>query len=383
MKKAIVLGCGLIGSAMVRDLCGDEGFRVTAADVEDRNLQAVSSLPNVSRAQLDLADAALVRKLVSNFDVVLGALPSTLGLATLAAVLESRKPYVDISFMNEDPLQLDGFARERGTTAIVDCGVAPGLANMIIGYCSGHMDTVDRVEYCVGGLPKTRRRPYEYKAPFAPYDVIEEYTRPARMVEDGQVVVKPALSEPVLMDFPQVGTLEAFNTDGLRSLLKTINARNMKEKTLRYPGHRDLILALRETGFFGKEGIEVKGIRVAPADVTARLLFPLWALEPGEQEFTLMRVVVEGSVQGCCRRYTYDLYDEYEPTTGMTSMARTTGFPCVIVARMLAEGSLNMPGVHPPEVLGMQQGMLSKIIAEMAARGVFLHHHEEEIQTLG
>jgi saccharopine dehydrogenase-like NADP-dependent oxidoreductase len=203
------------------------------------------------------------------------------------------------------------------------------------------------------------------------------------MVEDGQVVVKPALSEPVLMDFPQVGTLEAFNTDGLRSLLKTINARNMKEKTLRYPGHRDLILALRETGFFGKEGIEVKGIRVAPADVTARLLFPLWALEPGEQEFTLMRVVVEGSVQGRCRRYTYDLYDEYEPTTGMTSMARTTGFPCVIVARMLAEGSLNMPGVHPPEVLGMQQGMLSKIIAEMAARGVFLHHHEEEIQTLG
>jgi saccharopine dehydrogenase-like NADP-dependent oxidoreductase len=379
MKKAIVLGCGLIGSAMVRDLAADEGFRVTVADVDQGNLNAVSDLQKVSRIERDLGNADLVQELVSDFDVVLGALPSRLGLATLRAVIESGKPYADISFMSEDFLQLDGLAREKGVTAVVDCGVAPGLANMIIGYCATAMDELERVEFYVGGLPKQRRWPYQYKAPFAPYDVIEEYTRPARLVENGQVVVKPALSEPELMDFPRVGTLEAFNTDGLRSLIKTIKAKNMKEKTLRYPGHRDMMCALRETGFFAKEEIEVRGQRVAPVDLTAKLLFPLWARAPGEEEFTIMHVIVEGRANGKYHRYTYDLYDEYDPKTDMTSMARTTGYPCVIVARMLADGSLRMPGVQPPEVLGMQPGMLSTVSTALAARGVILHHKVEDL----
>jgi saccharopine dehydrogenase-like NADP-dependent oxidoreductase len=379
MKKAIVLGCGLIGSAMVRDLATDEGFRVTVADVDQENLSAVSDLQKVYRIERDLGNADLVQELVSDFDVVLGALPSRLGLATLRAVIESGKPYADISFMSEDFLQLDGLAREKGVTAVVDCGVAPGLANMIIGYCATAMDELERVEFYVGGLPKQRRWPYQYKAPFAPYDVIEEYTRPARLVENGQVVVKPALSEPELMDFPRVGTLEAFNTDGLRSLIKTIKAKNMKEKTLRYPGHRDMMCALRETGFFAKEEIEVRGQRVAPVDLTAKLLFPLWARAPGEEEFTIMHVIVEGRANGKYRRYTYDLYDEYDPKTGMTSMARTTGYPCVIVARMLADGSLRMPGVQPPEALGMQPGMLSAVSTALAARGVILHHKVEDL----
>ncbi|HYK89952.1 MAG TPA: saccharopine dehydrogenase C-terminal domain-containing protein, partial [Acidobacteriota bacterium] len=359
MKKAIVLGCGLVGSAIVRDLAADEDFVVTAADSAEKSLEAVSNVPGVNRIQRDLGNSALVQDLVSDFDVVLGALPSRLGLATLRAVIESGKPYADISFMNDDPLQLNDLARAKGVTAVVDCGVAPGLANMIIGHCSAELDEVERAEYLVGGLPKPRYWPYQYRATFSPFDVIEEYLRPARMVEDGRVVVKPALSDPELITFPKVGTLEAFNTDGLRSLIKTVPAKNMKEKTLRYPGHRDLMCVLRDTGFLGKERIEVNGTSVVPLDVTAKLLFPMWTRPPGEPEFTLLRVLVEGSSDGQKRRYTYDLYDEYDPIKDMTSMARTTGFPCAIVARRLVDGSLRMPGIQPPEMLGKNEGMLA------------------------
>ncbi len=381
MKKAIVLGCGLIGSAIAQDLAADSNFLVTVADVDEKNLAAVAGLPRVNRIRRDLAVAANVRDLVSDVDVVLGALPSRIGLATLRAVIESGRPYVDISFMSEDALQLDGMARKGGVTAVVDCGLAPGLANLIIGYLSTEVDEIERVDYYVGGLPKVRHWPYEYRATFAPYDVVEEYTRPARLVENGRVVVKPALSEPELMSFPRVGTLEAFNTDGLRSLIKTVRARNMREKTLRYPGHRDLMCVLRETGFFGKEEIEIKGARIAPMDLTAKLLFPLWARPHHEEEFTVLRVVVEGFAEGRFRRFTYDLYDEYDPAKDMTSMARTTAFPCAIVARLLADGSLAMPGVQPPEVLGQEPEVLSRVTAALAERGVMIQKKQEDLSS--
>ncbi len=379
MKKIVVLGCGLIGSAMVQDLASDKDIQVTVVDVDEKSLGTVPDLANVQRLRRNLSDSSFVRELAPRFDVVVGALPSRLGLSTLRAVIESGRAYVDISFMNEDPLLLDGLARARNITAVVDCGVAPGLANMIIGHCSKEFDELDLAEYYVGGLPKPRHWPYEYRATFSPYDVLEEYTRPARVVENGQVVVKPALSEPELMEFPHVGTLEAFNTDGLRSLLKTVKARNMKEKTLRYPGHRDLMSVLRETGFFSKEEIEVNGIRIAPREVTARLLFPLWTRKPDEEEFTVMHVAVEGRIGGKRGRHTYFLYDEYDPIAKMTSMARTTGSPCVIIARMLADGSLRMPGVQPPEMLGMQPGLLSRVTAELEQRKIILQHKQEDL----
>ena len=121
--------------------------------------------------------------------------------------------------MADDPMQLDALAREHGVTAVVDCGVSPGVSNVAIGYAVAQLEVTERIEILVGGLPVVRRWPYEYKAPFAPHDVIEEYTRPARIVEHGEVVVREALSEPELVDFPGVGTLEGFNTDGLRSLI--------------------------------------------------------------------------------------------------------------------------------------------------------------------
>src|SRR5690606_37486262 len=132
---------------------------------------------------------------------------------------------------------LDALAKEQGVTAVVDCGLAPGLGNILFGRLNEELDSIDTFLCHVGGLPVVRRKPYEYAAVFSPLDVIEEYTRPARFIENGALVVRPALSDVEKMDLPGVGTLEAFNSDGLRTLAVTMKAPNMKEKTLRYPGH--------------------------------------------------------------------------------------------------------------------------------------------------
>lgn len=378
-KRVIVLGAGLVGATMARDLAADESLDVAVADVSERNLARLSAAANLTRTQADLGSADAVRKLIAPFDLVVGAMPSMLGFMVLRTVIESGKPFSDISFMAEDAMELDALAKKHNVTAVVDCGVAPGLANLIIGDCARRLDVTEDVTFYVGGLPKNPTWPFQYKAPFAPSDVLEEYTRPARLKENGKVVAKPALSEPEILEFPKAGKLEAFNTDGLRSLLKTIDCPNMKEKTLRYPGHIELMRVFRETGLFRKDEIEVRGQKVRPLDVTSKLMFPMWELQPNEPEFTVMRVIVEGRRGTARTRYTYDLFDENDPVTGAHSMARTTGFPCAIVARMILRGEIKEKGVLPPELLGKTPGMLDHVLAELSKRGVTLTNREEAI----
>ncbi len=379
--RAVVLGCGLVGATIARDLADDADVDVLAVDVSADNLARLAQTARVRTLRADLSDRRAVAEAIKESDVVLGALPSRIGLQTLETVIRSGKGYCDISFMPEDATELHALAKENKVTAVVDCGVSPGLSNVMIGHAATQFDRMDRAEIYVGGLPRTRRWPYEYKAPFAPSDVIEEYVRPARLVENGQVVVKGALSEAELMDFPGIGTLEAFNTDGLRSLLKTVQVKNMREKTLRYPGHCELMRVLRETGYFGTEPIDVKGVSVIPREVTAKLLFPLWAGAANEEEFTVLRVLVEGERGVERRRMVFDLHDETDRRSGSSSMARTTGFPCAIVGRMIAAGELREPGVHPPEVLARKPGFFEKMTEALRRRGVFIRHLNELVST--
>lgn len=377
-KKIIVLGCGLVGRTIARDLAADDELTVAIADVRPENLALVSSHGQIQTYPRDLSDPVALVELIGSFDVVVGALASALGYRTLRKVIEAGKPYCDISFMPEDADQLDALAKERGVTAIVDCGVAPGLSNLLAAYASRQLDETHDVDICVGGLPKVRRWPFEYKAPFAPIDVLAEYTRPSRVIVDGRPVTKLALCEPELIDLPHVGTLEAFITDGLRSLTRTLSARNMRERTLRFPGHCELMRVFRETGLFGEEPIEVRGQHVRPIDVTAALLFPKWQHDPNEPEFTVMRVTVNGTRNGTPTRYTYDLYDEFDEATGMSSMSRTTGFPPAILARKLASGELQKPGVFAPEGLADDESIVTHVREELSRRGVEIEERVTE-----
>jgi len=360
-----ILGAGMVGRAMAIDLANN--YSVTSFDVSDQSLQLLKDKnKQVTTIQTDLSEYSKYKTLLHDFDFVISAVPGFMGYKTLEAIIRAQKNVVDISFFPEDALQLDALAKQNNVTAIVDCGVAPGMSNLILGYHNARM-TIDSFECMVGGLPKKRVKPFEYKAPFSPIDVLEEYTRPARYVENKNIVTKPALSDAELIDFEKVGTLESFNTDGLRSILFTMgHIPNMKEKTLRYPGHIDLMKGLIKAGFLDAKPVNFKGQQISPLEFTSALLFDQWKLGADEEEFTLMTIAIKGEE----KTITYELFDEYDTATATSSMSRTTGYTCTAAVNMLANNLFTAKGVFPPELIGKDETCFNFILNYLKERNV-------------
>ena len=380
-KRITVLGAGMVGSVIAEDLHAS-GFAVSIADVSNTALSRIAerSQGKISTHTIDCSDSSAIQSCIKDADIVVGALPSCLGLLALRTVIELGKPYCDISFMAEDPRELHELACERGVPCVVDFGVAPGMSHLLCSHIVDLLDSCSMLDIVVGGLPVERKWPWEYKAPFSPRDVIEEYIRPARIVEKGKVVVRPALSEVELMELPGVGTLEAFNSDGLRTLCDTLSVPNMKERTLRYPGHAEMMKRLRDGGFFNTTPIQCGNQEVVPLDMTAKILIESWKYEPREADLTVMRVSGEGYKGDTPVTISFDLLDYYDSERDQSSMARTTGFPAASVARMLAKGTINEPGVHPPETFGNRHNVVHRILSELEERSVLYTKTMEPIQ---
>ncbi len=374
MTKIIVLGAGMVGSAIAVDL--SKSYEVKVADIDTDKLRKLKKFHKLETIHTDLFIPENIKQVISGCDLVVCAVPGFMGFDTIKTVIEQSKNVVDISFFSEDPFELEKLAKKKNVTAIVDCGIAPGLSSIILGYYNKRMK-VNSFECYVGGLPKKRKLPYQYKAPFSPVDVIEEYTRPARFVKNSKLVVKPALTDVEIIEFEKVGSLEAFNTDGLRTLIKTMKIPNMIEKTLRYPGHVNNIKLLKDTGFFDEEFIELQnGEQVRPMDLTVKLLLPLWKLKENEKEFTILKVKVEGLKNKKNKTYVYDLYDEFETSTNTTSMARTTGYTCTAAANLVAKNIYTKKGISPPEFLGENKICFDYILSYLKKNNINLKIEE-------
>lgn len=363
--KIAVLGAGMVGSAIALDLASRH--HVTSFDMSEANLSLLKKRNSrIETKQTDLRHHESYPQLLSSFEIVVTAVPGFIGYKTLEAVINCGKNIVDISFFSEDVLQLDKLAKEKNVTVITDCGVAPGMSNFIIGRYNEEMK-IDTLEIYVGGLPKVRKKPFQYKAPFSPADVIEEYTRPARLMENGHIVTRPALSEVEWIQFDELGTLEAFNTDGLRSLLYTMpHIKNQKEKTLRYPGHVDIIISLKESGFFSERPIDVNGIKVSPLKVTSQILFNEWKLGLEEEELTVMKVILH-----CENKKTeWSLLDYYDKQTKISSMARTTGYTCTAAVNLIAQNLFSEKGIYPPELVGKNKICFEFVLGYLKERGI-------------
>lgn len=367
MKKITVLGAGLVGKLIAIDL--SESFAVTTVDHDANALEQLARHSKIKTKKADFSVAGTVRNLVADSDLVVGAVPGNMGFSVVREVIEAGKNMVDISFFAEDAFELDDLAKNNGCCIVTDCGVAPGMGNLILGYHNEKM-RVQSFKCLVGGLPFKREWPWEYRAVFSPIDVIEEYTRPARYVQNGDIVIREALSDPELIHFENIGTLEAWNSDGLRSLIKTMNVPNMIEKTLRYPGTIEYLRVLRDTGYFSHEKINIDGVKIKPIDLTSKLLFSKWKLKPGEKEFTVMRVEVEGFQNGLNKTIVYDLFDQFDEEKGFTSMARTTGYTCTAVANILLKGKYSRKGINPPEFLGKDPDCFNFVFQYLKERGV-------------
>ncbi|OQY92020.1 MAG: saccharopine dehydrogenase [Sphingobacteriales bacterium UTBCD1] len=367
--KIAVLGAGMVGGSIALDLASS--FEVTSFDLNEKNLQLLKKRnSSVEINQADLKQYSRYEEWLSPFGIVVIAVPGFMGFDALKAVIRCAKNVVDISFYPEDALQLDALAKEKNVTAITDMGVAPGMSNLILGHYHEHMK-VNNFECYVGGLPKIRKKPFEYKAPFSPIDVIEEYTRPARLKENGQIITRPALSDREYIDFDDIGTLEAFNTDGLRTLLFTMpGIPNMKEKTLRYPVHVEFIIALKQAGFFDEKEIDFAGTKISPLRFSSKILFRDWKLEDEEEEFTIMRVVIEGEKDGSPKRIEYNLLDRYDAKSKTTSMSRTTGYACTAAVQLIARNIFTEKGLFPPELVGSHKQCFYFMMDYLKERGV-------------
>ncbi len=368
----VVLGAGLVGGEIARDLARDEDLQVTSVDVDVELLTRLTASSQVDSIQMDLQQEGAVESVIARCDLVISAVPGFMGFETLRRVIESGKDIVDISFFGEDPFELDELAKTKDVTAIVDCGVAPGLSNIIAGRIHKLLDHTERYVCYVGGLPVERQWPFEYKAVFSPTDVIAEYTRPARFIENGKEVTRPALSDIELIDFPGVGELEAFNTDGLHTLGRTLDVPFMIEKTLRYPGHAELMRIFRESGFFSDEPVDVNGQLIRPIELTSKLIFDMWKLGDREEDFTVLQIILEGEKDAKNLRYSYYLLDRYDTETKTTSMARTTGYTCSIIARQVARGLFSRKGICPPEYIGLEEPCYENLLAEYKKRNILL-----------
>lgn len=376
-SPVVVLGCGLVGSAIITDLAIRENLPVLAVDISVDNLGRLPAHPNIRTRQADVRQEGLIGELSGDARLFVCAVPGFLGFETLRRIIETGRNVVDISFFPEDAFELDTLARDRGVTAVVDCGVAPGLCNVQAGWVQARLDRVQSYLCYVGGLPTVRVKPFEYRAVFSPIDVIEEYTRPARYVEHGHLVTREALTDIEPLDLPGAGTLEAFNTDGLRSLIYTLDAPFKKEKTLRYPGHAELMRTFRDTGLFSGEPLDTPSGKVRPIDVTSRLLFAEWKMGPDDRDLTVMRVVLEGEKEGTALRFTFDLLDHFDEAEGVHSMARTTGYTCTVVAGMVLDGSYARVGISPPEFVGAQDGCYERLLEGYAKRGITVQTEEK------
>jgi saccharopine dehydrogenase-like NADP-dependent oxidoreductase len=370
MTQILVLGAGMVGSAMAIDL--SKKHFITLADISIQRLEYVKEKnPSLEILQTDVSDTKKLQSLLQNFEFVVCAVPGFLGFQTIKTIIEAGKNVVDISFFPENAFELNELAKEKGVTAIVDCGVAPGMHNIILGYYNEKLKLTD-FETLVGGLPKIKKWPFNYKAPFSPIDVIEEYTRPARFVENGNIIIREALTDCELVEFDKVGTLESFNSDGLRSILFTMpHIKNMKEKTLRYPGHVEYVKILKESGFFSENKIRVNGTEISPLDFTSKILFDEWKLGESEEELTVMRISMRGeNPNGQTEEIVYNLYDEYCPETQTSSMARTTGYTATAVANLFLDGLFTKKGIFPPELIGKHEACFSYVLNYLKERNV-------------
>lgn len=364
--RIAVLGAGRVGGEIAADLLRS-GHSVMCADISGLRLSAL--VDGVEEARADLSEPGAVHRVVEGSDLAVCAVPGFLGFRTLKRLLEVGIDVVDISFAPEDPLGLDNLARGSGSRCIVDMGVAPGCSNLFLGNLLHRYGSLRSFRCLVGGLPQNPVGPWKYGAPFSPVDVIEEYTRLARIVREGQIVSLPALSEPERVTVPGVGELEAFLTDGLRSLLRLApRVARMEEKTMRYPGHRDLVACLRDSGFFDTRPLPAPdGGTIVPLEATTAILLQEWEMEPEERDLTAM-VLEARTPEGGQLRWT--MVDRFDPGSGASSMARTTGYTATAGVGLISRGLWSRPGVSAPEDLGGDPECFRAVLEHLESRGV-------------
>ncbi|HVP27074.1 MAG TPA: saccharopine dehydrogenase family protein [Candidatus Bathyarchaeia archaeon] len=379
--KALILGSGNIGSVAAEDLAKTmTSVDVAIADNDEKRAKTVAekiSRNNVSWIKLNAADQTELANTLKNHDVTLGFLPARLGYGLAKACIKAKKDLVDVAFMGENPLTLNEEAAKAGVTIVPDCGLAPGISNVLVGHATAMLDKTRTVHIFVGGLPEKPEPPLDYVITWSPESLIDEYTRKVKIIKNGKRTETEVLTGTQEINFPKIGKLEAFFTDGLRTLPDMIHGtEEMWEKTLRYPGHAEKIRMLKDLGFFKEEKTTVNGSSVSPRKLTVKLLSEKLT-KPEARDIVALKVEVSGMKNNKPTRYVYHLRDYYDREHGITAMARTTAYPASITAQLILKDEVKEKGVVPPEKIGANSKLFQLFCEGLQKHGIKIQ--EEKI----
>jgi lysine 6-dehydrogenase len=355
--KILVLGAGMIGGVLAGELA-KSGAEVVVGDREPR------TIPGCKVVKMDFLDrGALMTAMKAGYDVVSSAVPGSMGFGVMETAIKAGVDLVDVSFGEENPLTLNEKAKNAGIMIVPDCGVAPGFSNFLVGLGMTKVKNPREAHIKVGGLPQKPKPPLNYRLVFSAEAVVDEYTRRARIVKNGKAVEVEALSGLESFEFPGVGELECFYTDGLRTLVDTLKLKDMDEKTIRYPGHVEKVKTMVDMGLFAKEP---KILGVSPRDFMEAFISSTMRLGKGEGDITILEVEVRGE-NGAV---TYRMLDKFDEKNNITSMARTTGYPIAVLSLLVARKEIEKKGVVPLEILGGDTRVSKLILKELNARNI-------------
>jgi lysine 6-dehydrogenase len=374
----LVLGAGLQGSACAYDLLQNpEVKEVRLADLHITHLPeflAPYSGKRLFPTPLDVRDRDAVLALMKESDAVMSAIPYYFNLDLAKLAVEAGTNFCDLGGNTEIVFQqklLNDKAAAKGKTIVPDCGLAPGMVNILAQHGISQMDTAERVKIFVGGLPQHPEPPLNYQIVYSLEGVLDYYTTLSWVVRDGKRAQVKALSEREPVEFPTpVGTLEAFHTaGGLSTMAWRYEGKipTMEYKTLRYPGHAHIMEAIRELGLLDLTPVDVKGMKVIPRDVTVATMGPRLT-KPTGRDLVALRVTVEGMKGGKPKKVAFELIDYYDEARGISAMMRTTGYSLSITGQMQARGEISPVGVHTPD----ECVPAPKYIAELEKRGVHI-----------
>lgn len=370
-----VLGTGLIGQMIVREL-GQRDFvrNVLAVDGSEAAVEravAQANSPKVSGKVADLGTVAGIEAVLEGVDIAVGALPDSLSLLAVEAAAKKGVHLIDLVGANYDrKLPFHEVAVANDALIVPGAGLAPGIVNVLAARGIDLLDEADSaIMYC-GGLPQHPLPPLDYQLVFSLVGVMGLYTRPAMATQDGEIVEMPPMAGLEDIDFPEpIGRLEAAYSDA-HSTAYTLahKVKHLAEKTLRYDGHFGKMAVLLELGFLDNEPVDVDGVSVSPQALAMKLLEP--RMRGGSNEdVVVLRVDVAGTKAGEQVLHRWELIDRFDPETGYTAMARTTGFPALMAVEWLAAGKLRERGLVSPEEIFVGE-RFDAYVAELAAHGV-------------
>ena len=352
--SVLLLGAGEIGKAIAYDLLTfAPDVKLSVLDSNPKALQGLQEFLTSSNIRVvpgDIQDLKLIGELTSGSYVVIGAVSYKSNFVLSRLAVECKASWIDLGGNNnivDQQFTLDKDAASAGVTIIPDCGLAPGMVNIIAGHAFRESDLTDEIHLRVGGLPQNPKPPLSYELCFSAEGLINEYIEPTRILRDGRLEIQDSLCEVEHLDLgAPYDNLEAFYTSGGTStLVKSLadRVRNLDYKTIRYTGHLDKIKFLADFGYLDSEELPVsEESKIPPRKMTEALFHRLgWV----KRDVVLLEAWALGQKQGKPTRISYSLVDEYDEATGLTAMARTTGFSAAIIAEMIIDGRIREKGV--------------------------------------